>query len=293
MTHSGGHHHHHGDVDWTAMAAHLELQGDVLLPYVTEAAASAAELCRQDGIDVRRIIDVGSGPGVATRELARQFASAEVVTADGSEALLERATARAAAAGLSGRVTTRQVALPDGIEDLGRADLIWMAMVLHHIGDEAAMLRRLHQMLVPRGVLVLVEHGEPLRFLPDRADPLPPGLIDRLATADAAWLASLRESLPDATPSAGYPAMLETSGFELVVDRVVHVRLDPPLPKEARQVVLGQVRRIREESGDSLAEQDRAALNVLIDEGHPLGIMRRPDVFLDASRHVYIARSAR
>ncbi len=287
-----GHGRHSGEIDWTVMAAQLELEGGVLLPYVTETAAVAAELCRQDGVEVRRILDVGSGPGVAACELARYFDSATVVAADGSEALLERAAARATAAGLASRVTTRKVDLPNGTERLGRADLIWMAMVLHHIGDEAAMLRRLRRMLDPRGILVLVEHGEPMRYLPDDAKPLPPGLTDRLATADAAWLASHRAGLPDATPSAAYPAMLEAAGFEPVIDRVVQVVLGPPLSIEGRQLVLGHLRRMREEFGEGLDEQDRGALDVLIDEGHPLGIMRRADAYLDASRHVYIAKTA-
>lgn len=292
MDHSPGHHHHAGEIDWAAMAAHLELQGEVLLPYVTETAVSAAELCRQSGVEVRRILDVGSGPGVGACELARHFPAATVVAADGSEALLEKAAARAEGAGLSGRVTTRKVDLPDGIESLGRADLIWMAMVLHHVGDETAMLRLLRRMLNPRGVLVLVEHGEPMRFLPDGAQPGSPGLIDRLAAADARWLADMHADLPDAVPSTGYPAMLKAAGFELVVDRVAHVRLVPPLWMEARRVLLGQLRRMREVFGEPLEERDREALDVLIDEGQPLGVMRRPDVFLDASRHIYIARAA-
>ena len=291
MHHSTGHHHHAGDMDWTAMTAQLELEGETLLPYVTEAAGPAAELCRQDGVAVRRILDVGSGPGIAACELARRFPAATVVAADGSEALLERTAARAEAAGLSGRVTTQWVDLPDGIERLGRADLIWMAMVLHHIGDEAAMLRRLHRALNPGGVLVLAEHGDPMRFLPDGAEPGRPGLTDRLAEADRSWLAAMRAGLPDSVPSTGYPAILDAAGFELVVDRVVHVRLAPPLSTQARRMVLERLQRMRELLAENLDRQDRDALDVLIDEGHPLGIMRRPDVFLDASRHVYIARA--
>jgi trans-aconitate methyltransferase len=290
--HHPGHHHHTDDMDWAAMAAHLTLEAEVLLPYVTETAGSAAEICRQDRIEVRRIVDIGSGPGVAACELARHFPSATVVAADGSEALLERAMARAEAAGLSGRVKTQQVDLPDGLEGLGRADLIWMAMVLHHIGDEAAALHALRGMLNLGGVLVLAEHGDPLRFLPDDASPAPTGLFDRLAAADTAWLAAMRASLPNATPSAGYPAMLEAAGFELAVDRVAHVRLAAPLPLDARRMVLGRLQRMREMFAEQLDEQDRSALDVLIDEDHPLGIMRRPDAFLDASRHIYIARAA-
>lgn len=275
------------------MAAQLELEGGVLLPLVHESASTVAELCRQDGLEVRRILDVGSGPGVTACELARHFTSATVIAADGAEGLLEKAAARAEAMGLSDRVTTRKVDLPDELESLGRADLIWMAMVLHHIGDEAAMVRRLRSMLNPRGgVLVLVEHGDALRFLPDGAEPGPPGLADRLAVADSAWLAAMRSGLPGSTPSAGYPSMLEGAGFDLVVDRVAHVRLDPPLPIEARRVVLGRLRRMPELFGERLEVQDREALDVLIDESNPLGIMRRPDAFLDASRHIYIARTS-
>jgi SAM-dependent methyltransferase len=292
MDHSTHHGRHAAEIDWTAMAAQLELEAEVLLPYVTETAARVADLCRQDGIEVRRILDIGSGPGVAACELARHFPSATVVASDGSEALLERAAARAEAAGLSGRVTTQHVDLPAGIERLGRADLIWMAMVLHHIGDEGAALRRLHGMLDPGGLLVLAEHGDPLRFLPDGAALGRPGLTERLAAADDAWLAAMRAGLPDSTPSAGYPAMLEAAGLELVVDHVAHVRLAPPLPVEARRMLLGRLRGMRERFGERLEEQDRDALDVLIDEDHPLGIMKRSDAFLDASRRIYIARAA-
>jgi hypothetical protein len=77
-----------------------------------------------------------------------------------------------------------------------------------------------------------------------------------------------------------------------VVDRIAHVRLAPPLPMEARRMMLGRLRGMRERFAERLEEQDHDTLDVLIDEGHPLGIMRRPDAFLDASRHIYIARAA-
>ncbi len=53
VDHSVGHGHHTGDIDWTAMAAQLELEGEVLQPYVSETAARVADLCREDGIEVR------------------------------------------------------------------------------------------------------------------------------------------------------------------------------------------------------------------------------------------------
>jgi ribosomal protein RSM22 (predicted rRNA methylase) len=76
VDHSAHHHGHGADEDWAAQAAKLEIEAQVLLPYVTEVASWAAELCRRDGVQVRRILDVGSGPGVIACELARCFPSA-------------------------------------------------------------------------------------------------------------------------------------------------------------------------------------------------------------------------
>ena len=166
MSHSHGHEHHHHhdtDIDWAAMAVNLVREAEMMLPYATEAVEAAASVCREEGITVRRILDIGSGPGVMACELARHFPEATVVAADGDQPLLHRAAARAEDAGLTGRVQTVRVDLPDGVGALGNADLVWMAMVLHHVGDEAALLRRLRVMLEPHGVLVLDDQpGRPL-----------------------------------------------------------------------------------------------------------------------------------
>lgn len=292
MDHSADHGHHTEDFDWPSMVAQVELEGEVLLPQVTETASWVAEMCRRDGFEVRRILDVGSGPGVGSCELARCFAPATVVAADGSSVMLETAVARAEAAGLSDRIATHRADLPDGLDGLDRVDLVWASMVLHHIGNEVDALRRLRGMLNPGGVLVVVEHGDPLRFLPDEVGGGRPGLMERLDAAEAGWLAAMRDGLPHATPSGEYPAMLAAAGFELIADRVVHVRLAAPLATEARRMVIDHLRRVREHFGERLDGQDLAALDVLIDENHPLGIMLRADAFLDASRHVYVSRTA-
>ncbi|MGH2447447.1 MAG: class I SAM-dependent methyltransferase [Chloroflexota bacterium] len=286
------HEHQHDDdtdIDWAAMAANLELEAEMMLPYVTEAADAAAGVCREAGITVRRILDIGSGPGVMACELARRFPAATVIAADGAEPLLQRVVARAEEAGLAGRVKTVRVDLPDGVDALGHADLIWMAMVLHHIGDEAAMLRRLVRMLEPRGVLMLAEHGDPLRFLPEGAEPCPPGFIGRLEALEAEWLAAMRADLPGSKPSDVYPAMLESAGFTVAVDRLPHVRSAVPLADAPRRAVLSTLRQMQDLGADRLDAVDRAALDVLIDEGAPLGVMRRDDVVFEASRHVYVA----
>ena len=283
------HHHHDTDIDWAAMAATLEREAEVMLPYVSQAADAAASVCREANIAVRYILDIGSGPGVMSCELARHFPESTVVAADGAEPLQQRAAARAAAAGLSSRVRTVHVDLPDRVETLGHADLIWMAMVLHHVGDEAALLHRLRGMLEPRGAIVLAEHGDPLRFLPDGAEPCTAGFSDRLAAFDSEWLAAMRADLPGSTPSADYSSMLKDAGFTIAIDRVMRVQLEAPLAKPPRQMVLSRLLRMKDLFAERLNAADRAALAVLSDAYHPLGVMRRDDMFLDASRHVYVA----
>jgi SAM-dependent methyltransferase len=288
MNPSTTHHHHHDEDEWGASADRLEQEAETLLPYVAEVAALVDEACRQLHIGIRRIFDVGSGPGVITCELARRFTEAEVVAVDASPVLLERVTARAKAAGLANRVTTHHADLHHGLGDLGRADLIWAAMVMHHIGNEIAGLRTLHATLNPGGLLVLSEHGDPSRYLPGDDE-----LFERLDAAGAAWrLAEIRANLPDSTPSQDYPTMLRAAGFSILVDRVVHVPYDAPLTPALRRIALSQLQRLYELCGAQLTDGDAAALRELIDETHSSGIMNRADACLDISRHVYIARAA-
>jgi SAM-dependent methyltransferase len=137
-----GHGHVHLDEgDWEALAVDAELEGELLLGFVTDTARWIDELRGPDAPPVRRVLDIGSGPGVGTCELARRFPDAHVIAVDGSPAMLERATRRAAEHGLDGRVSTHLAELPDGLDDLDPADVIWASMSLHHIGDETGALR--------------------------------------------------------------------------------------------------------------------------------------------------------
>src|SRR5919202_2724723 len=173
-----GHHHHPPDLDWAAMVEFAELEGEVLTPFLAVAMSLLGDLT--GGREVRRILDIGSGPGVATCVLAEEFPSARVVAADGSAEMLAAVAARAARLGLGDRVDTRLVDLHEGVGTLDGADLVWASMVLHHVGDEGAALRGLRSLLEPGGLLALVEFGDPLRVLPDGVDLGRPGLWERL-----------------------------------------------------------------------------------------------------------------
>jgi SAM-dependent methyltransferase len=288
-----GHGHVHLDeADWEALAEHAELEGELLLTFVTDTAHWIDELRGPDAPPVRRVLDIGSGPGVGTCELARRFPDAHVVAVDGSPAMLERTTRRAAAHGLDRRISTRLAELPYGVDDLDPADVIWASMSLHHIGDETDALRVLRGRLEPSGLLAVAEIAEPMRVLPDDLDVGRPGLADRLDRAESDWFAAMRAGLAGSAPSTHLASMLAAAGFEVVGTRVVRERFDPPLSETARDVVVRRIRRARHQLEDRLSADDLHTLEVLGDADDPRGVAHRADVFVAASRQIVVARIA-
>ena len=126
--------------------------------------------------------------------------------------------------------------LPAGLGTLGRADVAWASMVLHHVGDEVAALRRIRDLLEPGGLLALVEPAGPVRVLAPDPDLGRPGLWDRLDSAWAAWFAEHGGRPAGSHPGgpADHPARLEEAGFELIADEVLTLELDAPLDGQAR-----------------------------------------------------------
>lgn len=291
--HGHGHGHvHMGEAEWAALAAHAELEAEVLLQFVTDAIAWAGELRHPAAPPVRTIIDIGSGPGVGTCELARLFPDARVIAVDGSTAMLTAVRRRAADLGLSDRIDTRLAELPDGAEALGRADLIWASMSLHHIGDEIGVMRTLRDHLTPHGQLVVTEFGDPMRLLPDDLDVGRPGLSARLDDTAATWFASMRAGLPGTVQSEDFPDMLAAAGYDVQGSRLARVHLPAPLSPQGRQFALTQLERARQQFADRLAPDDVEALTVLTDPQHSSGLLHRDGVFVDASRRVMVASPA-
>jgi 2-polyprenyl-3-methyl-5-hydroxy-6-metoxy-1,4-benzoquinol methylase len=294
-THQSDRHNHHGHVhldeaDWEALAADTELEGELLLAFVTDSAHWIAELRGPDAAPVRRVLDIGSGPGVGTCELARQFPDAQVVAVDASTAMLDRTTQRAAAYGLDRRITTHLAELPDGLDGLEPADVIWASMSLHHVGDETGALRVLGDRLERSGLLAVAEVAEPMRVLPNDLDVGKPGLADRLGRAESNWFAAMRAGLPGSVPSADLASMLTSAGFDVVGSRLAHVRFDPPLSDAASQFAFARIRRARQQLGDLLDDDDLRTLDGLSDADDPRGAIHRAGVFVAASRQIVVAR---
>ncbi|MGK5628761.1 class I SAM-dependent methyltransferase [Streptomyces sp. URMC 123] len=310
--HSHGHHGHHGhqghhhdeEFDWDALGPMLERHAEVHLPFLTRAVEVVSELAAAGGpgaqgepgsgaeaTAVRRVLDVGSGPGVTTALLARAFPGAEVVAVDGAPALLERARARAEREGLGDRVRVRRAELPDGVADLGEADVIWAGMVVHHFGDQQAALAALAARLRPGGLLAVVEGGLPTRFLPRDIGIGRPGLAARVDAAEEEWFAEMRAALPGAVRVAeDWPALLAGAGLVPEPDRSFVVDRPAPLEPWVREHVHTHLARRRERMADRLDAEDLRTLDLLLDRDAPAGVLHRPDVFFLTASTVHIAR---
>ncbi|MDH6131356.1 SAM-dependent methyltransferase [Kitasatospora sp. MAA4] len=286
--HGHGHGHDGTELDWEAMATHLEANGELQLPVLRQAAAHLAELVGPRK-QARRILDIGSGPGVMTCVLAEAFADAEAVAVDGAPGLLHRALARAEQLGLGDRVTVRHAELPEGLnssgghgqDGLGTADLVWSSKAVHHLGDQQSILNALAGVLRPGGVLAVAEGGLPMRFLPRDIGIGRPGLQARLDAVQEDWFTDMRAELPGSTAVVeDWPAMLTAAGLTDVGSFTALLDLPAPLDAPARDFLLAQLTRLREMASDALDAEDCETLDVLLDPEDTRGILRRPDVFL-------------
>ncbi len=284
-----GHHHNHAtDIDWEVMATQLENNGELQLPVLRRAAAHLRELLGPER-EVRRVLDIGSGPGVMTCVLAEVFADAEVVAVDGAPGLLDRTLARAERLGLGKRVTVRHAELPEGLDGgLGTADLVWSSKAVHHLGDQQGALDALAGVLRPGGVLAVAEGGLPARFLPRDIGLGRPGLQARLDVVQEHWFSVMRAELPGSTDVVeDWPAMLTRAGLTRTGSFTALLDLQAPLGASARAFLHAQLTRQREAMSEALDAEDRRTLDVLLDPEAPEGVLRRPDAFLLSATTVF------
>ena len=277
------------DVDWEERADLLEAGAEQQRPLYEQAIRWIAELTPPAG--VRRILDIGSGPGVISALLAEAFPAAEVVPVDSAPALLKRARARAERAGLTDRIHPREAELPDGIPELGETDLIWAGDSLHHLGDQAAAIAGFGDLLRPGGLLALLEGGLPARHLPRDIGIGRPGLEARMEVARGEWFARMRADLPGATDTIeDWSAILAEAGLRPAGVRSFLLDLPAPLPRAAREQLVRVFDLHGEAAGAALEADDRAVISRLLDPDDPEGLLRRPDVFLLTARTVHTAR---
>ncbi|GGT56624.1 class I SAM-dependent methyltransferase [Streptomyces purpureus] len=285
------HHHHHDDtqIDWNELSTLLETGAELQAPLYTQAASWLGTLVPAAG--VRRILDVGSGPGVLTCLLAKAFPYAEVVAVDAEQPLLKQAARRAERAGLGDRVSVRHAELPAAIDDLGEADLVWAGNSLHHLGDQRAALSAFTRLLRPGGLLAVVEGGLPARHLPRTIGIGRPGLEARLDAVHADWFTDMRAELPGHTEETeDWRALLTAAGVTPSGTRTFLLDVPAPLPAVVRDHVVAGFTRRRTVLADRLAADDLATLDRLLDPRDPQSLHRRPDVYYATAHTVHTAR---
>ncbi|CAL9582168.1 class I SAM-dependent methyltransferase [Streptomyces sp. enrichment culture] len=281
--------HDHTHMDWTALLPLLEHGAELRIPLYRQAASWLTGLLPVGA--TRRVLDVGSGPGVLTGLLAETFPYADVVAVDATPELLERARERTAAFG--GRVTTRRAELPGDIDRLGEADLIWAGESVHHVGDQRAALEGLAGRLRPGGLIALVEGGLPPRHLPRDIGVGRPGLEARIEAAQADWFGEMRAALPGAREETeDWAALLASAGLVPAGTRTFLLDIPAPVPAAVREHVVTVFTRVRDGVAERLTDEDRATLDRLLDPDDPAGLHRRPDVYLLVARTVHTARRA-
>ncbi|WP_335938002.1 class I SAM-dependent methyltransferase [Streptomyces sp. PTD5-9] len=287
--HAHGHTHGDTEFDWDAMGPLLEQEAELGRPQYEEAARWIAGL--PTAPEVRRVLDIGSGPGVVTCLLAEMFPEAEVVAVDGTPALLERALARAGRLGLGDRVRTLRADFPEDLGRLGEADLIWASNSLHHVGDQRAALAGFAALLRPGGTVALVEGGLPTRRLPRDIGMGRPGLEARIDAITADWFEAMRASLPGARrETEDWSALFTAVGLVPHGTRSFLLDLPAPLPEPARDQVIAEFARRREMYEDALDAEDVTVLDRLLDPEDPAGLRLRSDVFLLTARTVHLGR---
>ncbi|QNP69239.1 class I SAM-dependent methyltransferase [Streptomyces roseirectus] len=283
------HQHHHSDtgMDWAAMAQHLESQAELYAPWYERALAWLGREVTEPGL----VVDVGSGPGVVTGLFAETFPGARVIAADGSEALLERATERAKRLGYADRFAVLAGELPGSLAELDYpADLIWAGRSLHHLGDQRAAVAACADRLAPGGTLALMEGGLPTRFLPRDLGFGRPGLEARLDARSADWFARMRADLPDSVAEAEHwPALLASAGLGHTRTRSFLLDLPAPVSDRARRYVAEMFTRMRDGVGADLDADDRATLDRLLDPEDPASVHRRADLHVLAAHTVHTA----
>lgn len=272
-------------------AATLELEGEVLADFVGDAIDAAKAHAAEFQLNVKRLLDLGSGPGVGTCEWAEAFPSAMVTAVDESRIMLDRAEARSARLGVGGRVVTRQLDLAGDLSVLGRHDVVVASMALHHVGDEASALVAIRDLLEPNGLLVIIERADPTQVTFVDDSPATVALWRRVNDAWLEWFNDMRAALPGATASSDYPAMFDTAGYEVLEDRVLAIELLAPLSPPARTFARARMERSESALADYTDQETLVAVRRLLDDLDGAGSHRWEAAEVIAKQRLLIGRA--
>lgn len=158
----------HGEVNRAFVAALLQ-----------RASAGAGA-----GVDLRRILDVGTGTALIAIELCRRAPSAEVVAIDLARHMLELAETNVRAAGLSTRIRLEQLdAKATGLAS-GSFSVVMSNSLVHHVPDPRPLFVELRRLVAPGGLVFVRD------LLRPEDDRTRVDLVDRYAAVDLRLVAA-------------------------------------------------------------------------------------------------------
>ena len=279
---TGHHEHHHPDQH----AVHG--QGEILDRDAEVLAEVNVDIVRWLPLPVppRQIVDLGCGTGAGTFALLERFPEARVTAVDASVEHLQRLRDKACGLGVDAQVSTVQADLDDlSWPSLGAPDLVWASASLHHVADPDRALRRVHDVLVPGGLLAVVELAGFPRFLPEDAPEDRPGLEERCHAATERDLAA---HLPHR--GADWGPKLAAAGLAVAGERTITVHVEASGRAGVGAYALAGLQRLRSRVAGLLSPEDLTALDRLLDVDGPSSILRRPDLAVRTERRVWAAR---
>lgn len=137
-------------------ARSIKLSGEGVDYFARYKIEDAYRVAKKRGVQVRHILDFGSGIGNSLQPMREHFPEAQITCLDVSSQSLDLCRTK-----LSKGVDFRTYNGSEMPADLGSFDLIFSACVFHHIPEEAhiSLLRQLRRGLRPDGVFILFEHN--------------------------------------------------------------------------------------------------------------------------------------
>jgi SAM-dependent methyltransferase len=145
---------------WDSGAYAAEWASDDVLATLLELPRRiSTALVADSGIDVRHVVDLGSGHGIYLEYFLRAFPNAQATWVDTNAAMRELARERLGPFGDRVTYTTADVERLCELE-LGAADVITTSRVLHHFSAESLqrVYRAAHELLVAGGFFFNLDH---------------------------------------------------------------------------------------------------------------------------------------
>lgn len=243
------------------------------------------------GTDTRSVIEIGCGAGGMAAALATAMRTPATTTGDGSEPTLtlvdsapELLDAAASHVRDTGAAVDVRTVLWDAADEtipsaLAPADLLFAGMVVHHLPDQLAGLRRLTELVRPGGTLAIVESGLAQRVLPWDVGVGEPGLEDRLSANQQSWFREMRTGMDEAVRMPmGWSRALREAGLAEVHSWSYLVERPAPVSDLVMRSILRRLRFLRDSTAEHGTTDDLAAVDALLDEDGPHYVGRRDDL---------------